>query len=304
MQIKERLPEWFRVQIHSGESYARLSRMLSERGLNTVCQGARCPNIWECWNHGTATLMILGESCTRNCRFCGVPHDSSPQFPDPDEPEQAAGAVESLGLDWAVITSVTRDDLPDGGAEHFAMTVRAIHNRLPRCGVEILIPDLHGNRAALETVSNCGAQVIAHNVETVPRLYPAARPQADYTLSLRVLRELAGMSEGRYTVKSSRILGLGETEEELLAVFVDLRTSGCTALTLGQYLPPGRNHLPVKRYWTPEEFDMLAGKAREAGIERVASGPKVRSSYHSHELAGRSLRSRGDGTPPSGGPAT
>jgi len=289
MRKREHLPEWFRVQVRSGESYSRLSRLLAKQGLNTVCQGARCPNIWECWNHGTATLMILGAACTRDCRFCGVPHLASPAAPDPAEPEQAAEAVESLNLGWAVITSVTRDDLQDGGAEHFARTVTAIHARRPACGVEILIPDLRGNRDALTAVAGCGAQVIAHNLETVPRLYPKARPQADYALSLEVLRYLAEISGGRYRVKSSLILGLGESEDELRPVFDDLVGAGVTALTLGQYLPPGKKHLAVERYWSPEEFDCLAGVARAAGIGHVAAGPLVRSSYHAHELAGRSL---------------
>lgn len=298
MKKQDRLPPWFRVRLRTEESYTRLKRMLDERGLNTVCQGARCPNIWECWNHGTATFMILGDTCTRNCRFCGVPGEARPCPPDPGEPWRVAETVDNLGLAWAVLTSVTRDDLPDYGSGHFAATVRAIHARRPACGVETLIPDFRGDADALRTVADCGAAVIAHNLETVPRLYGRARPEADYALSLRVLRILSGLSEGRYTVKSSLILGLGENEEEIRGVLTDMAEAGCGAATLGQYLTPGKSHTRVERYWSPEEFERLAAFAREAGIARVAAGPSVRSSYHAHELAGRGLRENpGPGAP-------
>jgi lipoyl synthase len=282
---REPLPEWFKVRIHSGEQYGRISRMLEHGGLNTVCRGAGCPNIWECWNSGTATLMLLGDSCTRNCTFCGVPACRAPSAPDPEEPRKAARMIEQLELSWAVLTSVTRDDLPDGGASVFAECVKLIHGSLPDCGVEVLIPDFAGSTAALDTVIAGGPQVIAHNVETVPRLYCAARPQADYNRSLKVLEYLSGKSDGNYAVKSSLMVGLGEREDEILRVIRDLARYGCRAMTIGQYLPPSKKHHPVARYYSPEEFDQLAEKAREEGISHIASGPLVRSSYQAHSLA-------------------
>ena len=289
MKIKEHLPGWFKVRIHSGEKYGQVKGLLSGHGLHTVCQGARCPNIWECWNAGTATFMILGERCTRNCTFCGVPGTLSPTPPDPEEPGRIADSVSRLGLSWAVLTSVTRDDLPDYGAGHFNACVRAIHERSPLCGVELLIPDFKGDKEALDTVARSGAAVLAHNVETVLRLYPLVRPEADYAVSLSVLRYLAGKAKGRYTVKSSLIVGLGESLEELEKVLKNLAGAGCVAVTLGQYLPPSLEHYPVQRYYSPEEFEKLAELARGCGIARVASGPRVRSSYLAHELAGRDL---------------
>ncbi len=286
MSVDNRLPGWFKVQIHSGENYSRVKGLLSEHGLNTVCQGARCPNIWECWNSGTATFMILGSRCTRNCRFCGVPPTRSPSPPDPAEPEKIADSVERLILSWAVLTSVTRDDLPDYGAGQFARCVKMIHRRRPQCGVELLIPDLKGDRRALEVVATSGARVLAHNVETVPRLCPEVRPEADYRVSLAVLKYLADTSNGTFRVKSSLIVGLGESFEEIGSVLEDLAVAGCSAVTLGQYLAPSRKHYPVRKYYTPIEFEQMARMARESGLERVASGPLVRSSYQAHRLAG------------------
>ena len=285
-----RLPDWFKVEVRSGDNFSRLKGLLDEHGLHTVCRGARCPNLWECWNAGTATFMILGDSCTRNCRFCGVPPARSVRPPDPREPEKIAETAARLGLAWVVITSVTRDDMPDGGASHFQACVKAVRSRCPGTSVELLIPDFRGERRALETVAASGAAVIAHNVETVPRLYAEVRPEADYQRSLEVLSWLASHSEGRYTVKSSIMVGLGEETGEVLAVLGDLAQAGCSAATLGQYLPPSKKHLPVKKYYTPEEFTGLAEFAKKAGIPRVASGPLVRSSYLAHELAGRELR--------------
>ncbi len=286
MSVDNRLPGWFKVRIHSGKNYSRVKGLLSEHGLNTVCQGARCPNIWECWNSGTATFMILGSRCTRNCRFCGVPPTRSPSPPDPAEPEKIADSVERLGLSWAVLTSVTRDDLPDYGAGQFARCVKMIHRWRPQCGVELLIPDFKGDREALKVVATSGARVLAHNVETVPRLYPEVRPEADYKVSLAVLEFLAGKSNGTFRVKSSLIVGLGERFDEIGSVLEDLAAAGCSAVTLGQYLAPSRKHYRVRKYYTPDEFEQMARMARRSGIERVASGPLVRSSYQAHKLAG------------------
>lgn len=286
MIADNRLPGWFKVRIHSGENYSRVKGLISAHGLNTVCQVARCPNIWECWNSGTATFMILGSRCTRHCRFCGIPPTRSPSPPDPAEPEKIADSVERLGLSWAVLTSVTRDDLPDYGADQFARCVKLIHHRRPQCGVELLIPDFKGDREALKVVATSGARVLAHNVETVPRLYPEVRPEADYRVSLAVLEFLAGKSNGTFRVKSSLIVGLGERFDEIGSVLEDLAAAGCSAVTLGQYLAPSRKHYPVRKYYTPDEFEQMARMARESGIERVASGPLVRSSYQAHRLAG------------------
>ena len=287
---KKRLPDWLTVKLDCGENYTRVRGLLSKHNLNTVCQGARCPNQWECWNQGTATFMVLGGVCTRGCRFCGVPPIKSPSPPDPNEPAAVAKAVAELELNWAVITSVTRDDLPDGGAGHFAACVREITAKIPGCGVELLIPDFGGDRESLLTVAGSGADVIGHNVETVPRLYTAARPEADYKRSLDVLRTLVELGEGKYSVKSSLMIGLGETEEEIEQALHDIAATGCDSATLGQYLQPSKQHLPVLRYYTPEEFERLGQSARRAGIAKVASGPRVRSSYLAHQLQGRSLR--------------
>ncbi len=279
------LPPWFTVRVHSNRNYTRLRELLKRQGLNTVCQGARCPNIWECWNSGTATFMILGGRCTRNCAFCGVPPAERPLPADPDEAGRVAEAVEALGLDWAVLTSVTRDDLPDGGAAIFAACVRAIRALRPECGVEVLTPDFRGDPQAVDTVLAGGPNVFAHNLETVARLYPRARPGADYARSLAVLSRAAA-SDGP-TVKSSLMVGLGESREELAEAVRHLAWAGVRAITFGQYLPPTREHLPVERYYPPEEFAELAQEARRAGIPLVSSGPLVRSSYQAHRLAGR-----------------
>ncbi|MBW7998427.1 MAG: lipoyl synthase [Candidatus Glassbacteria bacterium] len=288
---ERRLPDWLSVRLDRGENYTRVRGLLRKHRLNTVCQGARCPNQWECWNQGTATFMILGGLCTRGCTFCGVPPDAGPGAVDPGEALAVARAVAELELDWTVITSVTRDDLPDGGAGHFAACVAETRRLSPECGVELLIPDFGGDTDSLRTVAESGAVVIGHNVETVPRLYGRVRPQADYNRSLDVLCRLVRLGEGRYSVKSSLMVGLGESEDEIGEVLDDLAATGCDTLTLGQYLRPSKNHLKVERYYTPGEFDRLAETARSRGIAKVASGPKVRSSYMAHQLQGRSLRS-------------
>ena len=284
MKPSYRLPCWFKVQLYSGEKYTRIKNLLKEYGLHTVCQEARCPNIWECWNSGTATFMILGELCSRNCTFCGVHSSKKPPPPDPAEPEKIAETVSRLGLSWAVLTSVTRDDLPDFGAGHFARCAQMIEQRNPECGVELLIPDFRGNTRCLDTVIYSGARVIAHNVETVPRLYQQVRPEADYRRSIKVLEYLAKKADSRFTVKSSFIVGLGETLDEIQSLIQQLASSGCQALTVGQYLPPSKKHYPLHRFYTPQDFRSLAQMAREAGISYVAAGPLVRSSYRAHQL--------------------
>ncbi|MEA2062234.1 MAG: lipoyl synthase [Gemmatimonadota bacterium] len=286
---KTHLPEWFRVRRHTGARYRTISNLCKQQGLHTVCEEAKCPNIWECWNSGTATFMILGRACTRACTFCGVPMARHPLPVDPEEPRKVAEALTRLGLDWAVLTSVTRDDLADSGASVFAACVEQIHRLQPSCGVEVLIPDFKGETRALDLVIESGPQVAAHNVETVPRLYSEVRPQADYRRSLEVLDYLSRKSGGKYVVKSSLMVGLGETEQEIHEVISNLAASGCRAMTLGQYLSPSRKHHPVARFYEPDQFDRLADIALTAGISRVAAGPLVRSSYQAHRLAGRQL---------------
>ncbi len=277
-----RKPDWLKVRFPAGPEFARIDRMHREQGLHSVCRSAACPNQGECWSQGTATFMILGNRCSRNCAFCNVGH--GPQgVPDPAEPDAVATAVAELGLRHAVITSVTRDDLTDGGAGHFAATVTAIRSRAPNCRVELLIPDLGGDHAALQVILAARPDVLGHNLETVPRLYPEARAGADYRRSLALLvaaRELAPA----VPTKSGLMLGLGESSDELLAVLADLRAAGVGMLTLGQYLQPTRGHLPVARYLPPTEFDDLKATALALGFAQVAAGPLVRSSYHAAEL--------------------
>ena len=280
--LPQRKPDWLKVRFPAGPGFARIDRMHREQGLHSVCRSAACPNQGECWSAGTATFMILGDRCSRDCAFCNVGH--GPQgAPDPAEPQAVADAVAELGLRHAVITSVTRDDLADGGAGHFAATVAAIRTQAPNCRVELLIPDLGGDRAALGLILAARPDVLGHNLETVPRLYPLARAGADYRRSLALLaasRELAPA----IPTKSGLMLGLGEERHELLAVFAGLRAAGVGMLTLGQYLQPTRRHLPVARYLPPEEFDALKADALAVGFAQVAAGPLVRSSYHAAEL--------------------
>lgn len=277
-----RKPEWLKVRFPAGEAYARIDRMHRRQGLHSVCRSAACPNQGECWSAGTATFMVLGALCTRDCAFCNVT-SGHPEPPDPAEPRRVARAVAELGLRHAVITSVTRDDLTDGGAAHFAEVVAALHEEAPGCRVELLIPDLQGDRQALAAILAAGPDVLGHNLETVPRLYAAARSGADYRRSLDLLAAARELAPGLAT-KSGLMLGLGETREELLAVLADLRAAGVTLLTLGQYLQPTRSHLPVARYLPPEEFAELRTAALALGFTRVAAGPLVRSSYHAAEL--------------------
>jgi lipoic acid synthetase len=273
-----RHPPWLKVRAPGGPGFAATRATVKSLGLHTVCEEARCPNIGECWGHGTATFMLLGDVCTRNCAFCAVAH-GRPLAIDPAEPFRVASAVARLGLRHVVVTSVDRDDLPDGGAEHFAATARAIKHQLPGCRVEVLVPDFQGDVAAVETVVGSPVDVFNHNVETVPRLYRRVRPGARYERSLAVLAAARG-ARADVVVKAGLMLGLGELDDELFRVFADLRSSGCDVLTLGQYLRPSPAHLPVERYLPPEEFAALRTRALELGFRHVESGPLVRSSYH------------------------
>jgi lipoic acid synthetase len=279
-----RIPPWLRVKLPSTKGFACTSSLLRDLDLNTVCQSARCPNTWECFSRSVATFLILGRECTRNCAFCNInPGKQLP--PDADEPRRVAEGAARLGLKHIVVTSVTRDDLPDGGAEHFAETIRQVKAKVPGCTVEVLIPDFQGDAGALETVLAAGPDVLNHNVETVPRLYATIRPQADYAQSLELLRRVAGHAS-RIPAKSGLMVGLGETDEELRAVIRDMHGAGCSMITIGQYMRPSRNHPPVQRYMPPEQFDALAEFGRSIGVAKMFCAPLVRSSYHAAELAG------------------
>jgi lipoic acid synthetase len=270
-------PDWLKIRVPGNLETLPVANLMKDLALNTVCQEARCPNIFECWSAGTATFMILGEICTRRCTFCAV-GKGKPLLADAGEPRRVAEAVERMGVKHCVITMVNRDDLPDGGAEHVAQTVRAVRERTGAV-VEVLISDLEGNRDALRIVVESRPEVLAHNVETVPRLYSAVRPVAKYKRSLDVLR---WAHEDGMLTKSSIMLGLGEREEEILETASDLRAAGVGIFTMGQYLAPTGNHHPVRRYYTPEEFAELGDKARALGFQHVESAPLVRSSYMAH----------------------
>ena len=271
-----RLPGWFKVRLSTNERYSAVRSLVRGRNLRTVCESAACPNRNECWNEGTATFLILGEVCTRRCGFCNIP-SGRPAEPDRDEPERVAGAVASIGLSYAVVTSVTRDDLPDGGAGLFTDTIMAIRRLTPHCRIEVLVPDFQGSPQPLDTVLNASPHVLNHNIETVPSLYPRVRPQAVYGRSLQLLRR--AKDRGAVT-KSGIMLGLGESVEEVRSVLRDLRGAGCDMVTLGQYLQPSREHLSVQRYYRPEEFGSLRSIALDLGFRDVAAGPLIRSSYH------------------------
>jgi lipoic acid synthetase len=273
-------PEWLKIRIPGDLDQLPVSRLMNDLALNTVCQEARCPNIFECWSAGTATFMILGEICTRRCTFCAV-GKGKPLVADADEPRRVAEAIEKMRVKHAVITMVNRDDMPDGGAEHVASTVLAVRERTG-AAVEVLISDLEGNRDALRAVIASQPEVLAHNVETVPRLYPQVRPVAKYRRSLDLLRWAHEERNVNMLTKSSIMLGLGETEQEILGTAADLREAGVDIFTMGQYLAPTGDHHPVRRYYTPEEFAELGEKARALGFHHVESAPLVRSSYMAH----------------------
>lgn len=271
-------PDWIKAKAPSGANYEDVKRLVEGARLHTVCQSANCPNIGECWRSRTATFMILGNTCTRNCRFCAV-NSGQPGPVDPDEPRRVAEAVAYLQLRHAVITSVTRDDLLDGGASIFAETIREIHESVSDCSVEVLIPDFQGDEAALRVILDAGPEILNHNVETVERCYPLVRPQAVYSRSIELLRRAKHIGPGVRT-KSGIMVGAGETWEEILRTMRDLRTAGCDILTIGQYLAPSSSHIAISRYYTPDEFRELQRIGIEAGFGYVESGPLVRSSYH------------------------
>ncbi len=273
-----RHPPWLKVRAPGGPTYLETRATVQSLGLHTVCEEAHCPNIGECWSHRTATVMLLGDICTRNCGFCAVGH-GRPKPVDSMEPQRVAEAVARLGLHHVVVTSVNRDDLADGGAAHFACTAKAIKALVPSARVEVLVPDFQGNLEAVRTVVASPIDILNHNVETVPRLYKRVRPGAQYARSLGLLDE-ARRARPDCLTKAGLMLGLGETSDEIDCVFRDLRDVTCDILTLGQYLRPSREHLPVERYLPPEEFDHLRARALAAGFRHVESGPLVRSSYH------------------------
>jgi lipoic acid synthetase len=281
---RQPLPRWIRARSPNSPEVVRLKNILREQQLHTVCEEAACPNLGECFNHGTATFMIMGDICTRRCPFCDVAH-GRPEPLDPNEPENLARTVQAMGLRFVVITSVDRDDLRDGGAGHFAECIRAVRTHSSETGIEVLVPDFRGREdRALEILAADPPDVLNHNLETVPRLYRQARPGASYEGSLELLRRYKAARPDIAT-KSGLMLGLGEERDELIDVLRDLREHGCDNLTLGQYLQPSRHHLPVARYLPPEEFDQLGAIAREMGFKNVASGPMVRSSYHAEQQA-------------------
>jgi lipoic acid synthetase len=275
-------PAWLKVPPPWGESFSQTRKILNEYGLETVCKNANCPNIGECFGSGTATFLIMGNVCTRNCRFCNI-EGGKPSPLDKAEPGKIAKAVQLMKLSYAVVTSVTRDDLPDGGASHFAQTIQEIKISNPGCGIEVLVPDFQGNMDSVRLVLDAEPDVFNHNVETVPRLYPLMRPAADYQRSLDVLKYAASEKQG-IPVKSGIMVGAGEAIDEIHKVFKDLKNSGVSILTIGQYLPPSRNHHPLDRYYAPEEFADLKIKAIEAGIGKVISSPLARSSYHAKDI--------------------
>ena len=281
MPIPHPKPPWLKVRLPSGDAARQVGELLRRQQLNTVCQSAHCPNLGECWSARTATFMILGDVCTRNCTFCAVA-GGVPQPPDHDEPRRVAQSVKDLGLAYAVITSVTRDDLPDGGAAQFAEVIREIRAISPECKIEVLIPDFGGDERAQRLVFDARPDVLNHNLETVPSLYPNVRPEADYHRSLELLRRAFDFG---LVTKTGLMLGLGEEADEVQRVLEDLVRINCRRLTLGQYLRPSSNHHPIIRYVHPDEFAAWAQKSREMGFEHVEAGPLVRSSYHAERQA-------------------
>ncbi|MCP5517020.1 MAG: lipoyl synthase [Verrucomicrobiales bacterium] len=280
---RRRLPEWLRIRLPTTESYAHTRTLLGELKLHTVCESARCPNHWECWSKGTATFMIGGDRCTRACGFCAI--DTAKPLPlDEREPQRVAEAARRMRLRHVVITAVARDDVPDGGAEHFHRTIREVRQALPGAVIEVLTPDFRDSDASIARVLAAGPQVFNHNLETVRRLTPEVRSRATYDRSLSVLRKAKRLGGPRVYTKSGLMVGLGERPDEVSEALRDLRSAGCDLLTVGQYLQPTKQNLPVLEFVTPDQFAAYAGEARELGFLHVASGPKVRSSYHADDF--------------------
>jgi lipoic acid synthetase len=274
-----RKPDWLKVRRPGSQPYRRVQGVLKQHRLHSVCQEARCPNIAECFQDGTATFLILGDICTRGCRYCNVAH-GIPVSPDPDEPSRLAEAVRALGLQYVVITSVTRDDLADGGAGSFAACIAAIRNHIPGCRVEVLIPDFRGNHRSLETVMAAGPAVINHNLEVVPALFRDLRPRGDYRGSLELLRRIRADASKDIISKSGFMVGFGESHADIMALMQDLAGVHCERLTIGQYQQPTRDHWPVRKFYHPDEFEMFKAAAAAMGFRHVEAGPLVRSSYH------------------------
>ena len=276
-------PDWLKVRAPGSENYLRLKGLMRTLGLHTVCEEANCPNIGECWHHGTATFMILGDTCTRSCGYCNVIH-GTPEPPDRNEPANVASAVHAMSLAHVVVTSVDRDDLPDFGASHFARTIAETRARIPACRIEVLIPDFKGDEAALRTVLNARPDVLNHNIETVPRLYRMARPGGRYARALELFERARAYAPDVPT-KSGLMVGLGEEWDEVVQTLRDLRSAGCRIVTIGQYLRPSLANMPMTRYYAPAEFAELKRIGLDLGFAHVESGPLVRSSYHAHEQA-------------------
>jgi lipoic acid synthetase len=285
--MSRKLPDWLKIRPKLGKDYREIKAIIADNHLHTVCTSALCPNIFECFESRTATFLLMGDLCTRNCRFCNI-RQGTPEPLDPDEPRRVAEAIRKIGLEYAVVTSVSRDDLPDGGAGHFSETVLAVRAASPRCRVEVLIPDFNGSESALDRVIASKPAVINHNIETVPRLYPEIRPQADYRQSLALLASVREKSSDIMT-KSGFMIGLGENEEEIRETIRSLNKAGCQILTVGQYLRPSRAHYPVQAYYQPEFFDDLKSYALSLGFRHCEASPLVRSSYgacHAARVAG------------------
>lgn len=279
----KRLPPWFKVELKTGPDYQHLRKTMDHLGLHTICEEARCPNQWECWNAGTATFLILGDICTRRCHYCSVT-TGKPLPVDTAEPARVAEAVRLMNLRHAVITSVNRDELSDGGASVFVETIRQIRQTQPGCTIEVLIPDFEGNESALATVAAEKPEILNHNIETVRRLFPSIRPQGKYDRSIELLGRAKRMGS---TTKSGLIVGMGETDGEIREVMRDLRSVGCDILTIGQYLQPTKEHLPVARFYHPDEFSAFKEEGMTLGFSHVESGPLVRSSYHAEQQISR-----------------
>jgi lipoic acid synthetase len=290
---RRRLPPWFKVPMPGGANFIEVQNLLQQSKLHTVCQEAHCPNIGECWESRSATFMILGDICTRRCHYCAVT-TGKPFTLDLEEPQRLASTVERLGLRYCVITSVNRDDLPDGGAFIFAQCIRQIRQRLPECRVEVLIPDFQGSRPALNTVMRAIPDVLNHNIETVHRVFHSVRPKGDYQRSLELLARAKEIAPTAVT-KSGMMVGLGEERDEIVQTMKDLRSVDCDLLTIGQYLRPSAKHFPLAKFYTPQEFEELRKEGERLGFRHVASGPLVRSSYHAEEQFATARRDQHQG---------